>query len=1052
MAEHTEQQQTPSPEERKSPAESHPVELRSDEVVERAQAPVTHVYSTPVPVVTASKKDTAQPEPKEEQPPHSEFSYLFNDEEGDPYDILMEQRKHGETYSGRRLGDALPVKESSSASESPAESPALLEEEEEDMPVKKSRFSVKQWLQSLFSGRSYEEDEETPTTESEPETEPETETDITTQPANDATDLSNLAASDAAEPADESEASPAEAPAAEEPTEPPMEEISSFTVPEVPAEEVAEEPSSPMEEIFSSSASDELPSPAEEMTEELPAEEATESLLLSEEASSPEEEAIPLTPADVCFPPVGDMATQELEQMTDLSLPTEEEPAAEEPQPPEEPAVEEPPVPETSPFRVEGVTVYNEETGDSRLVYDMEVLPALPVAAEGSMTDLIAWEYEQSKARAPRLVELTDTLSSLELPPEATETPSDTPGKEKPTGNFWTTCTSLLKQGAGLFLIGINKMVSDPQKKEGEEEIDENGFREYEPDSDVDAVRKDMAALGKQLRLRLYLLTGLFGITLLLAITNSLPAALPAFFKAGANSFPYVFFHTVCLLVAMLCSINTLKNGWSGILTLRGESDGAISFASGICAFYMLYLMLNGRAVSQGAFVPVSAVILGLLLNTYGKYLIMKRTRNNFRFVTSSEDKYVLKLAEKDLGQAALSQIQKEDVRPVYRRKTAFLRQFLRLSYAFDESEQTSQKWMVPGIIFTAVATLLSLIFSRDIVQGMMTLSLAACISVPVTNMLSVNLPVAQTAESLLRSGAMLSGYAAAESLADANYVVLRDTDLFPNHSVVFCMLRAFGYDRIDEAILDAAALIAETKGPMKDMFENILREKAQELPRVESVHYEEGEGLVGWVHGSRVLVGNEKLLEKHGISAPSKDYTAKYADGNRSITYLAVSGELVAMFVTEYTANHTVTEQLSKAVKAGLRLLVQTHDCNITKDLITRRFGISASAVDLLPQSQMAAWEKLQQETDGEEASLAVSGKLSSLLQATLSCRKLKNTATLAVLLQNVGLLLGMLLVLFLAVTSGIRVMGTLYLLIFQAFWILAVLAVPLLRRFFNK
>ena len=107
---------------------------------------------------------------------------------------------------------------------------------------------------------------------------------------------------------------------------------------------------------------------------------------------------------------------------------------------------------------------------------------------------------------------------------------------------------------------------------------------------------------------------------------------------------------------------------------------------------------------------------------------------------------------------------------------------------------------------------------------------------------------------------------------------------------------------------------------------------------------------------------------------------------------------------------------------------------------------------MELLPVDQMATWDKLQQETEQEEATLAVTGKLTSTVQAILACRKLKHTVSLAVLLQNVGLLLGMLLVLFLAVTSGVTVMSTLHLLIFEAFWLVAVLGVPYLRRFFSK
>ena len=41
-------------------------------------------------------------------------------------------------------------------------------------------------------------------------------------------------------------------------------------------------------------------------------------------------------------------------------------------------------------------------------------------------------------------------------------------------------------------------------------------------------------------------------------------------------------------------------------------------------------------------------------------------------------------------------------------------------------------------------------------------------------------------------------------------------------------------------------------------------------LPAVESVMYEDKSGVVGWIKGERILVGNMKLMNRYHISIPT--------------------------------------------------------------------------------------------------------------------------------------------------------------------------------------
>ena len=55
--------------------------------------------------------------------------------------------------------------------------------------------------------------------------------------------------------------------------------------------------------------------------------------------------------------------------------------------------------------------------------------------------------------------------------------------------------------------------------------------------------------------------------------------------------------------------------------------------------------------------------------------------------------------------------------------------------------------------------------------------------------------------------------------------------------------------------------MLKSVDSPLYHVFEQIVSEERR-LPAVDSLSYEDERGLMGWVHGKRVLVGNRNLLE----------------------------------------------------------------------------------------------------------------------------------------------------------------------------------------------
>ena len=578
-----------------------------------------------------------------------------------------------------------------------------------------------------------------------------------------------------------------------------------------------------------------------------------------------------------------------------------------------------------------------------------------------------------------------------------------------------------------------------------------DGMKDYVSPGDAPAIKKDIFVLYRQLQLKTAALGVLTLFSGVMAVLARFEVPLPDFLLPnGGETLGYVLWNLAVLLIGGLLSLNIFRNGWRSFLHMQGDVDLPLAAAGTFCLLQTLYLLINRDALADGSSCLYTPVLLfALFLNGAGKLFLMKRTRNNFRFIISSEPKYAMHMVETREEAAKLVNLPTEELAISYCAPTSLLAKFLHISYAYDRSEQMTQKysiWMVVACIGTAI---LNFILTFRVESALQTLCVAACICVPVTNLLCINIPVYQSGKRLLKKGVMLSGDAAVEQFGDSNFLMVRDTDLFPKGTVTLHLIKTFSQQRVDEAILDAAALICATGGPMSDMFSQIIQGKSDMLPKVDGIEQEDGKGVVGWVGGRRVLIGNGALMEQYGMMSPSRDFEEKYNGDGQFISYLAVGGDLVAMFVMDYAVDEEVAIQVQNLADQGIHLAVRTMDSNITSVMLAQKFDIPSHKAVILGNEEGKRFDAYREETPEADALLGVSGRFHAVAQGLLACKKLKNVISLSMILQALSVVLGFVLVFFLVIASGISQLSAFEAFIFQLFWTVVIVGNSLLRKY---
>ena len=665
-------------------------------------------------------------------------------------------------------------------------------------------------------------------------------------------------------------------------------------------------------------------------------------------------------------------------------------------------------------------------------------MPVVPPAVKMAVPSFI-----RKKQRPEIMPDIKEKKEAVQPEPEKTAKPKT----EKKKNNKAYEAKKAIKKKTQML-----KLFSDDEDFDIDD-IDSNGenreIEEYSSKNDEREIRSEINNNYRKLTFRSIIVAiGLvFSITLdiLVGVISETFMSMPFGWLLVA------FLNAIILCVCVVACYVPIINGLIPLRHFKANSDTSLAVASfagilqAFVSFFSPQSFINGYLHYY-----TTLVILGLLLNCIGRMLIITRVHDNFKFIMKNPELYAGKIYTDERNAKRMfmgAPLNKPLI--AYRKKTKFLSNFLQLSYAPDPSENIASKIAPITSVVAIVAALFYAFIGGGVAEGASAFALFAIILTPVCQLVAVNLPIKKLCSAVVKKGSMVTSYESVKQFCDTNAIIVDANDLYPSGTVTMSGIKTFSGSKVDDAIRGAAAVMFAVKAPMSSMFDNIIKSKRDTLPHVESVIYEDGLGLVGWVAGQRILLGNRRLLEAHGIKVPSVEYEKKYTDKSKQAVYLSLGGELVAMFIVTYKGSSYIAEELRNLEQNGVTILVRTIDSNITQDRIAEDFGVFYRSVKILP-TGLGNITKEMTDTPDEEtrAYIATKGGIQSFARAISGCIRIKSNVTLSIFLQMAGIILGFVLVGVITFISGIARLNILELLIMYVFCIIVGIVAPTIRK----
>ena len=587
-----------------------------------------------------------------------------------------------------------------------------------------------------------------------------------------------------------------------------------------------------------------------------------------------------------------------------------------------------------------------------------------------------------------------------------------------------------------------------PLEEEPAQRADE--LDDYNSPEDAPSVAKDLSSTKVRMWVQLVLLILLFGTSTYFAFSKNLPLPLPEFMFPERDMQTFLGVNLGVMIAAAVVSCTTVGGGLINLFTLKADNDSAIALAT-IAAIGQGVALVIGfeHMATPGVHFYFPIVIAGLLFNVLGKLFLVSRVQQNFRVVSSDCEKHaLLMVGDRNLSQEMTQGLDLDEPHVAYSAPAEFLTRFLDCSYSEDQWESISRISTPILAGFSLLASIVSYFISRDLYLTLTVFTATLCICAPFTSAIVGNLPLYRGARLLSKSGGMIAGYEAVDHFDDAGALALSVNELFEDGSMTLHGIKAFADQRIDEAIVDAASVIAACGGLLTDIFMQMIGGKEELLKPVDDLVYEDGMGLSAWVDGKRVLIGSRELMLNHEVQTPDQEYELKFRRDGREVLYISNSGELTAMFIVSYNPSPDVVDELAQLIDQNISLIIHTTDPNVTSQKISDLFSYPLDLIKILPAKLYGEFDRLTGPRKRARAEIAYTGSILSKLQVFKTVATLKQSVTTGTVIQLAGLVLGYALVIFFAFTGSMSLMGFESMLLFQMFFALAAILVPSLKR----
>jgi len=447
----------------------------------------------------------------------------------------------------------------------------------------------------------------------------------------------------------------------------------------------------------------------------------------------------------------------------------------------------------------------------------------------------------------------------------------------------------------------------------------------------------------------------------------------------------------------------------------------------------MCFVGLQHDGVRLYGFPAVLCVFLSLL----AEYHNLRREIFSFNVVASKRVKYAIDKIppeQAELETEAFGEFMPESPSVFRISRTNFVDGFYRRTRGYSKNKSVIGAIIPLVVIVSAIFFVAGYYVTRDVADSLEIAFLTFMLCMPASAFVLYSYPMFRASASAFETESAIVGELSVDEYTAASAISFDDKDVFPPTGVKVRSVKVYGTNRIDQVIYIAASVFSHVGGSLSDVLD-IATIDLGHSDDVEILDVE-ADGLEATVEGQHIYLGRASYLRRNSfVPLRDADDDEIEAGGELCIMYMTIGDEVAAKFYVQYHIDPDFEFILKQLYSAGVCVGIKTCDPNIDDRMMGMRVKIEKYPVKVL---------KCMPSADGNEPKPRVdSGVVSkssvkALLHAFTLCDKVQHVTKTGIVIKLFAVLVGIILSAFLLALGQSGGVISLYVALFQIFWIL--------------
>ncbi|MFL0354345.1 heavy metal translocating P-type ATPase [Xanthomarina sp. GH4-25] len=214
------------------------------------------------------------------------------------------------------------------------------------------------------------------------------------------------------------------------------------------------------------------------------------------------------------------------------------------------------------------------------------------------------------------------------------------------------------------------------------------------------------------------------------------------------------------------------------------------------------------------------------------------------------------------------------------------------------------------------------------------------------------------------QNGVLIKNAEALEKMDKVDTLIVDKTGTITEGKPTVEKVGAFGSRFSEDEVLQyIVSLNSNSEHPLAEATVKYGKDKNAELLKSSDFSAVTGKGVEGTINSNTVALGNPKMMEhaKAEISSEMEDEAKSYQKQGKTVSYLAIDGNVVGFVVIGDKIKATSAKAIKELQDKGIEVIMLTGDNHNTAQAVATELNLTDFKASMLPEDKLKVVEKLQ-------------------------------------------------------------------------------------------